>query len=390
MEIDSFKTSKTGKLIRAAGGYHAFVPDPLPTEWPSYSAGIVSLLSEAERNLGSLVGVGETLPNPDFLIVPYMRREAVLSSRIEGTQASLSDLFLFEAAPETSPERSDVLEVRNYVKAMSFGLKRIEELPLSLRLVRELHQKLVTGVRGTRFTPGEFRQSQNWIGPTGCTLNDARFVPPPVPEMKEALNQWEKFLHQKNDIPLLVQCALIHYQFEAIHPFLDGNGRVGRLLITLFLCEKKLLPKPLLYLSAYFERNKQEYYDRLLAVSQTGDWERWVSFFLKGVAQQAVEAMDRSRRIRSLQERYRKKLQQAGMPATTLSLLDELFLNPYTTAPLGAKRLNVEYHTARAAIQRLETLGILKELTGKQRNRIYCAQELLRVVEENVTREEQT
>ena len=276
MDIALFRNSPSGRLTRASGGYWAFVPNPLPPklEWDN---ALVSLISKADIAVGTLSGLGETLPNPHLLIYPFIRREAVLSSRIEGTRSSLSDLLLFEATK--IEKQRDVKEVQNYVHAMEYGLKRLNELPLSLRFIRELHSILMEGVRGEQATPGEFRQSQNWIGPPGCTLDEAIFIPPPVPQMQECLNQLEDFLHTEKDLPLLVRLALVHYQFEAVHPFLDGNGRIGRLLITLFLCQRKVLTKPLLYLSAFFERHRQDYYDLLLKVSREAGWREWIEFF---------------------------------------------------------------------------------------------------------------
>jgi len=261
MDMALFQNSPSGRLVRAVDGYWAFVPNPLPPEL-TWDSPLASLASRADLALGTLSGLGETLPNPHLLIYPFIRKEAVLSSRIEGTQSSLSELLLFEAT--RAEKQRDVREVQNYVRAMEYGLKRLGDLPLSLRLIRELHAILMEGVRGERATPGEFRQSQNWIGPPGCTLNDATFVPPPVTEMREALDHLEEFLHADTELPPLVELALIHYQFETIHPFLDGNGRIGRLLIALFLCQRGILTKPLLYLSAFFEHHRQEYYQYLL------------------------------------------------------------------------------------------------------------------------------
>lgn len=380
MDPVEFRNSPSGRVIQTPNGYWAFVPHPLP---PSieYDAETVRLLSDADRGLGNLAGIGQLLPNPHLLIAPYIRREAVLSSRIEGTQASLSDLLFFEAAEEEPPRAPDVQEVRNYVRAMEYGLERLAKLPLSLRLVREIHARLMRGVRGEHARPGEFRQSQNWIGPPGCNLTEATFVPSPVPEMTEALGEWEKFLHEAKGIPPLVQCALMHYQFEAIHPFLDGNGRVGRLLITFFLCERGHLPQPLLYLSAFFERYRDEYYARLLEVSRSGDWMGWVQFFLRALATQASDAVANSQRILALQQRYREQLRKRKAKATALAITDELFLNPYVTATRLAERLGVSFPTVQAAIDRLVEAGILREVTGRQRNRIYCAEELLRTIE---------
>lgn len=380
MDPVEFRSSPSGKVIRTPNGYWAFVPHPLPPS-VEYDAETVALLSDADRGLGNLAGIGQLLPNPHLLIAPYIRREAVLSSRIEGTQASLSDLLFFEAAEEEPPRAPDVQEVRNYVRAMEYGVARLAKLPLSLRLVREIHARLMRGVRGEHARPGKFRQSQNWIGPPGCNLTEATFVPPPVSEMTEALGEWEKFLHEAKGIPPLVQCALMHYQFEAIHPFLDGNGRVGRLLITFFLCERGHLPQPLLYLSAFFERYRDEYYARLLEVSRSGDWMGWVQFFLRALATQASDAVANSQRILALQQRYREELRKRKAKATALAIRDELFLNPYVTATRLVERLGVSFPTVQAAIDRLVEAGILREVTGRQRNRIYCAEELLRTIE---------
>jgi Fic family protein len=380
MNPEEFRASTSGKVIRTIEGYWAFVPNPLP---PSieYDREMVRLVSDADRGIGRLAGIGQLLPNPHLLIAPYVRREAVLSSRIEGTQASLSDLLLFEAVAGEPPRAPDVQEVQNYVRAMEYGLKRLESLPLSLRLVREIHARLMEDNRGEKKSPGEFRRMQNWIGPPGCSLADATFVPPPVSEMHAALDEWEKFLHNAKDMPLLVQCALMHYQFEAIHPFVDGNGRVGRLLITFFLCERDELPQPLLYLSAFFEQHRAQYYGRLLEVSKSGDWTGWIKFFLRGIGTQASAAADDSQRIIKLQQRYRELLQKRTASGTALAIMEQLFVNPYITTTRLASRLNVSFPTVQAAIDWLVKAGVLREITGRQRNRIYCADELLRAIE---------
>ncbi|MFQ5882744.1 MAG: Fic family protein [Candidatus Methylomirabilales bacterium] len=380
LDPKDFQTSTAGRCVKTPQGYWAFIPNPLPPEF-SYTPELTGLLSEADRSLGQLAGVGRLLPNPHLLVAPYIRREAVLSSRIEGTQASLGDLFFFEAAPAEPPRAPDVLEVYNYVRALECGLARLKDLPLSLRLVREIHARLMEGVRGAHLTPGEFRRTQNWIGPPGCTLNEATFVPPPVHEMEEAMGVWERYLHGEPLEPPLVQCAFIHYQFEAIHPFLDGNGRVGRLLITFFLCERGHLPQPLLYLSAFFERYRDEYYRRLLAVSQEGDWSSWIDFFLRGVSEQATDAVQTSQRILDLHSAYRQRVQERRFPGPTLSILDDLFVNPYVTITSARRKYGVNFHTAQAAIDLLLEASILREITGRRRNRIYCAEELLRTIE---------
>ena len=277
MNPENFQNSTAGQVIRHTKGYWAFIPAPLPLvlSWP---LPLVSILSEAERNLSKLASLAGVLPTPHLLVQPFMRREAVISSRIEGTRASLSDLYTYETQLSFLEPTTDVQEVHNYVEALDYGLERLKTLPVSLRLIREIHARLMADVRGKHLTPTvqntvhEFRRSQNWIGPPGSTLENAPYVPPPVDEMLQALDQFEKFIHAPSDLPPLARAGLVHYQFEAIHPFLDGNGRVGRLLVILLLCEWGLLPQPLLYLSAYFDANRQGYYDRLLRVSQRGDW----------------------------------------------------------------------------------------------------------------------
>lgn len=379
MKPEDFTKSTAGHCIRTPQGYWAFVPNPLPPKI-DYPSSLVNLLSEADRALGELAGVGRTLPNPHLLIAPYIRREAVLSSRIEGTQATLDDLYLFEAVPSREDLAPDLHQVMNYVRAMEYGLKLLETLPISCRLVREIHQRLVEGVRGMYATPGEFRTKQNWIGPPGCTLDDATFIPAPVQEMKDAMSGWEKYLHSKPSQPPLVQCALMHYQFEAIHPFVDGNGRVGRLLITFFMCERGYLPQPLLYLSAYFERYRDEYNNRLLRVSTVGDWHGWLEFFLQGVVTQAKDAVNWSAQLIDLHENYRRQLASRRVPTGTHEIVDELFVSPYVTIPEAAKRWNISYPTASSAIQALTELNILEEMTGRRRNRVYRASELLHIL----------
>jgi len=330
--------------------------------------------------MGTLSGIGENLPNPHLLIYPFIRKEAVLSSRIEGTQSSLSELLLFEA---TKVEKQrDVREVQNYVRAMEYGLKRLEELPLSLRLIRELHAILMEGVRGERATPGEFRKSQNWIGPPGCTLNDATFVPPPVAEMQEALDHLERFLHADKQLPPLVELALIHYQFETIHPFLDGNGRIGRLLITLFLCQRGILNKPLLYLSAFFERHHQEYYQHLLDVSQRGAWRQWLEFFLQAVVEQSGDAVGRARRLLDLHRNYCQISLEKRLPPTAGQLVELIFMRPVLNTKVAQEFLKVTYPAAQKAINALVEQGILAEITGGKRNKAYAAKEILGILEE--------
>ncbi|MBI3087526.1 MAG: Fic family protein [Candidatus Omnitrophica bacterium] len=368
-----------GRQIRTPQGYAAFVPDPLPPKL-TWSPLLTRALSDADRLIGQLAGEGGRLPNPHLLIRPFVRREAVLSSRIEGTQATLGELLAAEAGAVVDRSPDDLQEVANYVVALEYGIKRLKTLPLSLRLMRELHQHLMAGVRGERATPGEFRRSQNWIGPPGCTLANASYVPPPPAEMDACLKDWERFLHDRA-LPPLVQTALLHYQFEAIHPFLDGNGRVGRLLITLFLVERAILPTPLLYLSAFFEATRWSYYDHLRDVTERGEWEAWLHYFLNGVARQSEDALGRAARINQQVAAWKKAASGNGSKIT-VQLIEALAANPYLTIPMAAKRFRVAFTTVQRAVARLERLRIVQEVSGRQRRRTYCATALLKILEE--------
>jgi Fic family protein len=388
MDPKRFQNSTAGRVVRFGQGetaYWAFLPNPLPPLL-AFDAELVQALSEADRALGELSGAGRTMPNPNLLIRPFISREAVLSSRIEGTQAEIDDLYayqlsLFSYSEGLALNKADVHEVDNYVRALEYGLKRLKTLPVSLRLIRELHERLLKGVRGEQATPGEFRRTQNWIGRPGCTLNEATFVPPPVPEMQAALETLEKYLHLQEAYPPLVRLAFIHYQFEAIHPFIDGNGRIGRLLVSLLLLDWDLLALPLLYLSAYFEHRRDEYYDRLLAVSTTGDWNGWVLFFLRGVAEQARDAAVRAKTLQDLQTKWRRQLQTARATSLMQGIADWLFEQPILSAVDVQKKFKVTHPTAITALRRLEKMKILKERPGRERSRLYVAGAILKVVE---------
>ena len=381
MRPDSFTKNAPGKVIQAQKGYWTYLPDPIPPQL-SWTEDLVAALSQADLALGELAGLGRTLLNPHLLIRPFMHQEAVVSSRIEGTQASLSDLFRYEAGQLTLfEERSDVREVHNYVRAMEYGLERLKELPVSLRLIRELHGLLMEGVRGEGKKPGEFRDSYNWIGPPNCTVKTARYVPPPVSHMHDALHALEEFLHSPSEMPPLVRLALIHYQFEAIHPFLDGNGRIGRLLMSLLACAWNLLPQPLLYLSAYFEAHRDDYYDLLLAVSRRGVWEEWVTFFLRGVKEQCGDAVARIKHLQDLRGYYRVQVQRTHASARLLDVVDMLFLNPVLTVRRVEGEVGVTFQTAQRYVDWLVELGILMEVTGKGRNRLYAARDVILAVE---------
>ncbi|MCH8298693.1 MAG: Fic family protein [Chloroflexi bacterium] len=379
MDPTDFTDDAPGQLVKTIEGLWAFVPDPLP---PRFDIGPATIkkLSAADFALGELRGVGQMLPNAQLLIAPFLRREAVLSSRIEGTIASLDQLIMFEVEPSRESQNPDVGEVANYVSAMEYGLKRLDELPVSLRLIRELHEKLLTGVRGQDRRPGEFRQTQNAIGQQGLPVEEARYIPPPVAQMTQALSDLELFIHGSSDLPFLVQLALVHYQFEAIHPFLDGNGRIGRLLLSLLLCEKGYLTQPMLYLSGFLEKHRDRYINSLLRVSQSGDWAGWIDFFLEGVAEQSHDAVERSGLLLALHQQYREKAQTARASALPLLLIDQLFQIPALTITMARGLLDVTQVSAQRSVDRLVDLGILEEVTGQQRNRLYLAREILNTV----------
>lgn len=380
MNVNAVQENIAGKWVNTPTGYRAFLPNPLPPPL-DYSTRLVRAISEADRALGELRGVGSSLSNPHLLIRPFIRREAVLSSRIEGTRASLEDVYAFEAIQLPLFETGgDVREVHNYATALEYGLKRLEALPLSLRLLREIHSKLMEGVRGEYWTPGEFRRSQNWIGGPGSTIETAVYIPPTVAEMQRALADLENFFHESSDLPPLLRIGLIHYQFEAIHPFLDGNGRIGRLLIILLLCAWDLLPHPLLYLSDYFDVNRQTYYAYLLGVSQMGAWENWLVFFLDGVTNQSKEAIIRIGKVQQLHKQYYSRLQEKRTSARLLQMIDLLFTQPIVTVRQVENNLGISYLVALRYVEQLTNHGILREVTGKARNRVWQADEILAVL----------
>lgn len=367
-------TFRSGRYMTQSSGYRAFLPAALPPKPPIRIEGdFQRLLSQADRALGRLDGSIQTLPNPDLFVFMYVRKEAVLSSQIEGTQSSLQDLLAAEAELFTPDLPRDVDEVVNYVAAMNYGLERLKELPLSTRLIGEIHAHLLKGVRGAKLTPGELRRSQNWIGPGGCTLTEATFVPPPPHEIGPALSDLEKFLHAPGDLPALVQIGLAHAQFETIHPFLDGNGRVGRLLITFFLCQQEILQRPVLYLSHYFKRHRSEYYEHLQAVRDRGDWESWLEFFVTGVLETSREATETARRILALREDHRSRITESlGRAAGNgHRILEYLYQRPILKVVEIEKLLDVTYAAANGLVSRLTSLGLLQEITGQKRHRVF-------------------
>jgi Fic family protein len=376
-------------VMEGSGTFRAFIPAPLPPKidwtWP-----LSRRLSEADRAVGELAGLGLNLPNPHLLIEPLLRKEAVLSSAIEGTQTNIEDLYAFEAAKQNGEQTalpmpkppSDAEEVANYVAALSYGIDRLSTLPVSLRLLQELHTRLMRNVRGEEMRPGDFRERQNWLGTAGCSVQEARFVPPPVAEMHAALQAFEQYLHATSDeYPPLVRLALIHYQFETIHPFLDGNGRIGRLLISLLLVHWNLIPLPLLYLSAFLERNRDQYADLLLAVSVRSAWPEWIDFFLDGIAQQARESMAKVKSLMTLLQDWRTLLMsQPRTSAMAVRLVESLFVQPFVQITSVAAELNTSYNTAQALVLRLVELKILQQLGSTSYGRWFYAPAVIRTI----------
>jgi Fic family protein len=343
---------------------------------------MLSALSAADQALGRLDGVIQTVPNPDLFVAMYVRREAVLSSQIEGTQSTLEDLLAAELEPGAPGLPDDVEEVVNYVSAMNYGLERLSSLPLSKRLIREIHAELLRSGRGARRMPGKFRRTQNWIGPEGAPIERATFVPPAVSDMQRALDDFERFLHDESELPVLIHVGLAHAQFETIHPFVDGNGRVGRLLITFLLVHRSVLHRPLLYLSHYLKQHRAEYYDRLMAVRQSGDWEGWLRFFLYGAAATATEATDTARAIIALREQLRQLVQdKPGLNG--VRLLDLLFNRPLVNVNLVKDRLEISFATANNLVAQFEQAGVLTEITGGRRRRVFRFDSYLALLRED-------
>jgi Fic family protein len=367
------KAARAGTIARQPGGYEAFVPSPLPPDDLRIDAQLASLLSTSDRALGRLDGATELVPDPDLFVYMYVRREAVLSSQIEGTQASLMDVLEFEALRGEAEARMDVREITNYVSAMRLGLDRLTALPISRRLLCEVHAELMRGVRGgePQKTPGEFRRSQNWIG--GASPATARFVPPPWEEVGPAFANLERYLHDDAPAPPLVKIGLVHAQFETIHPFLDGNGRIGRLLIAFWLVQQRILKRPLLYPSLYFKEHRQEYIDRLQAIRDHGDWEGWLSFFVEGIGIAADEAATRALDITRLREEDRARIASALGRRTpnAHALLDRLYELPLVSTKRVEEVVAVSQPTAGALVRDLMRLGILREITGRRRDRLF-------------------
>ena len=372
---DYVLTTTTGESVRA------YVPRPLPPDPPVVLDALLPLLDRANHALGWLDGLSKILPDPDLFLYPYVRKEAVLSSQIEGTQSSLSDLLLFESEAAPGVPLDDVREVSNYVAAMQHGLERLRGgFPLSLRLIREIHEILLRGGRGEHKTPGEFRTSQNWIG--GSRPGNATYVPPPPERLMECLDSFEKFLHDETvRLPLLVQLGMIHVQFETIHPFLDGNGRLGRLLITLLLCARGALTEPLLYLSLYFKTHRSYYYDLLQRVRTEGAWEEWLAFFLEGTETTARQAADTATELIRMFEADRKRVQAIGRPSlSALRVHEYLQRKPLIVIGVAAHALDLSVPTVTSSLARLTELGIVTEITGRARDRVFAYKRYLDLV----------
>ncbi len=363
----------SGKIVQTAKGNPAFSPAPLPPPL-TFEHDVVALLSQADTAIAELSATGRHLPNPHLLIAPYIRREAVLSSRIEGTHTNLPDLLLGEIEDGKREQNDDATEVGNYVRALEHGIARLPTLPLSLRLVRELHALLMQGVRGANRTPGEFRTGQNIVGSRGQDEASAPYVPPPVAEMHEALTAWEAYVSTPDGYPTLIQCALQHVQFESIHPFGDGNGRVGRLLISLFLIERGRLSQPLLYLSGFIDEHRQDYYDLLQRVRTHSAWNDWIRYFLTGVIETATQAAAQANELLQIREDFRRAMHAKPK---ALAMIDHLLTNPYMTVGHATRLLDVSQPTARAAVMALQAAGILVERTGRAWGRVYVAPRIL-------------
>lgn len=386
MEPQDFTPHQRHHVRRAEGGYWAFIPPPLPPAL-SMSAELVAALSEADRATGEVSGLGRTLPNPHLLAMSLLRREAVLSSRIEGTQASMADLVLFEADPQEPAHAADVQEVANYMKAANHVLAAERRLPMSLPLLLETHGILMSGVRGSTAAPGEFRRTQNWIGTPGCLLSDASYVPPAPADLWSCLDAFEKSLHRDDPLPPLLRVAAIHYQFEAIHPFLDGNGRIGRLLVVALMVEWGLLPGPLLDISAFIEPRRDDYYKALMGVSTEGDWHTWMLFFLDAVSNQSRATLHRATRLRALRDDYRSRLATPRASALLPALVDQLFARPAITIVEASKALNVTHRAATVNIEKLVSAGVLQEVRTGGKRRLFIAGGILDALTEGVESE---
>lgn len=374
------KKSPSGKIVVAGTGYTAFIPNPLPPQF-EWTTDLVNGLSRADHLLGKLSREGSRLPNPHLLMRPFIVREAVLSSKIEGTLATIGEILADEAGEQVKQSPADLQEVKNYIIALDYGLQRMNEFPLSLRLIKEIHANLMQGVRGSHATPGEFRRTQNWIGAPGCTMMTAKYVPPTPDELITTLGDFEHFLHDRT-LPPLIHIGLCHYQFEAIHPFLDGNGRVGRLLIILLLIERGILPSPLLYISAFFEATRNEYYKQLYDVSAHGTWQNWLLYFLNGIATQSEDVLSRAERINTIIDEWYTTTCGTSSSSVLHNIITQCAINPFLTVKKVSQDSDIAFTTAQRAINKLEKLGIIQQTSEGKRGRIYCATQILAILEE--------
>jgi Fic family protein len=385
---EDYSPDAPGRMVRALQGYWTYEPNALPPPEKALglSFGLAKDLEDARGAIGELAGVGRMLPNPHLLIRPFIQREAVSSSRIEGTITRLDQLFLFEAEPDQVAHPADVEEVRNYVLACEHGLKMIREgNPLSLRVIREVHRVLMEGVRGGDKRPGEFRPCDVRLGKHADSWEDSRFVPPAHTTLTPLLRDFERFLNTPSDRPVVVDMALMHYQFETIHPFMDGNGRIGRLLFILLLCERELLPQPLLYLSAYLEQHNDEYRDHLLKVSQRGAWGDWIRFLARGITEQCRDAATRAGRLLDLWRTYQQKVSSQTRTGAAVRLIDLLFTHPFITIPHAATFLGQTYAAAQNNVEKLVKAGILRVKSGTSNPRVFVADRILRLLDKPLT-----
>jgi len=378
-------TNRAGRYVSQPTGYQAFMPEPLPPN-PSIAieGEMQALLSQADRVLGRLDGSIVVLPNPELFMYMFIRKEAVLSSQIEGTQSSLHDVLAAEAKIFSPVDPQDTGEVINYIRATHLGLNELLTLPLSMRLIKKIHAELLQGVRGAKLMPGEVRSSQNWIGSGGCTLNEATFVPPPPHEVPRLLSEVEQFIHLDTSMPLLLKIGMIHSQFETIHPFLDGNGRLGRLLITFLLCQQEVLTKPVLYISLYFKKHQQRYYDLLQAVRDEGAWEEWLLFFLQGIIEVSKQATETARKILFLREEHRNLIAEhlRSSAGKGHQVLEYLYGHPYLGVNQVQELLDSSYQSANELVAKLAKIGILKEITGNVRNRVFSYESYIALFED--------
>jgi len=375
---------RAGKYVRQLSGYKAYIPKPLPPNPPiKYDNKLQLLLSEADRALARLDGVAVVLPNPDLFVAMYTKKEALLSSQIEGTQASLEGVLTFEADLKPKEDINEIKEVINYVKAMNFGIDRLRknDFPMSLRLIKEIHKILLRGVRGSSKRRGEFRESQNWIGPQGASIEEAVFIPPPPDLIKDLMSDLEKFMYKKDDIPPLIKIGLIHAQFETIHPFLDGNGRVGRLLITFYLFWRGILTRPLLYLSFYLKKHREKYYDNLMKIRFEGNWEQWLKFFLQGVIEVSKEAASSAKQIIGLKDSLTDKLFSSNIRGIyAIKLLNILFEKPIISISDIENHLKISRQSATNLVNKFSKIGILREISGKKRYRKYLFVDYVKII----------